>query len=271
MQIHYLLMTLQTVEYNDITLAAEEVTTLQQIDQAFGILPVLTELSAESFGFVYENQHITGLGLPNLHISELPDLSSLIHLRFLSLYNNELSAIPDSVISLHELQYLNLYHNKISFLPAEINSLSKLKYLNLSENKLERLPLEISLLPLEHLDLYSNNLSEIPSNIGKLQQLKYLSLSYNNLTELPRSIGDLQSLKKLHLWGNNLRILPNSMKNLHYLKELKVKANLQIKTPRRLFNALHDVGCTFYWQNAYVDKKRPLEGGTSRFWCPPKV
>jgi leucine-rich repeat protein SHOC2 len=121
----------------------------------------------------------------------------------LSLYQNQLYSIPESIGNLTNLTWFNIAENKFTCLPEKFYDLTNLTWLDLCENKFECLP----------------------ESIGNLTSLTMLDSSYNELTILPNSIGSLSRLKELHLCGNKLSNLPNNLIHLVNLIELDLRWN----------------------------------------------
>ncbi|KAB5520598.1 hypothetical protein DKX38_024917 [Salix brachista] len=114
--------------------------------------------------------------------------------------------------SLKHLKVLSVSHNNLSTLPSELGALCSLRQLDVSNNKLSSLPVEIGLLTqLEVLKVNNNRISNIPMCIGDCISLAEVDLSSNLLTELPVTFGDLLNLKALHLSNNGLKSLPSTI------------------------------------------------------------
>jgi leucine-rich repeat protein SHOC2 len=121
----------------------------------------------------------------------------------LSLNDNQITTLPQSIDGLIDLSYLNLRNNYLTSLTKNISSLSSLDYLFLDNNRL----------------------SILPENLGNLSNLTYLSLYNNQLNFLPESIGDLVNLRSLYLNDNQLTALPNSISRLTKLTTLTIEGN----------------------------------------------
>src|SRR5271166_1506704 len=65
------------------------------------------------------------------------------HVEVLSLYNNRLRALPDSIWRLTELRVLNVSVNQIEEISGEIANLCELRMLDLAHNKIAHVPEEI--------------------------------------------------------------------------------------------------------------------------------
>ena len=100
------------------------------------------------------------------------ELSSIITL---NVCHNDLTAIPDELMSMRQLASLDLSHNKLKTLPKQLCGMKNLRVLNLSYNLLERLPENFdSLTGLTELQLHGNPLKNPPTDVvigGVLQPI----------------------------------------------------------------------------------------------------
>ena len=142
-------------------------------------------------------------------------------LRHLSVVDNQLSAIPESIGNLHRLIRLIIVKNPLKILPHSLGNLENLVYLAVFNNRLIALPTTIgNLRNLAFLHAWNNRLHALPDTIGSLQQLIELSVFNNQLRLLPEAIGDLHTLVYLSVQNNHLTTLPNRMGNLKRLRSL---------------------------------------------------
>ena len=83
------------------------------------------------------------LRIPGLGLESLPDELGLYcaSLKVLSVQNNELTTLPDSILKLTNLTELNLVKNKLVSLPDRIGLLCNLRRIELANNLIERLPI----------------------------------------------------------------------------------------------------------------------------------
>ena len=83
------------------------------------------------------------LRIPGLGLETLPDELGLYcaSLKVLSVQNNELTTLPESILKLTNLTELNLVKNKLVSLPDRIGLLCNLQRLELANNLIERLPI----------------------------------------------------------------------------------------------------------------------------------
>ena len=121
-------------------------------------------------------------------------IKELKGLKNLSITNKKL-IIPNWINELSELESITLTNNNISYLPESICSLTKLRELKIENNQLTTLPEEINKLEnLESLSLMNNKLVSVPNSIGGLINLKKINLENNILENLPDSTGDLKAI-----------------------------------------------------------------------------
>jgi leucine-rich repeat protein SHOC2 len=159
--------------------------------------------------------------------------------------------------SLSKWTKLSLNNEQIKTLPDSIDSINSLRYLNLSDNKLNILPENISnLITLSILNLDGNQLTRLPENIGNLDSLISLNLSRNQLEELPGSIGNCSHLKKLCLSDNLLVDLPDSIINLSKLNELELNNNPL--SDLSILSALHKLEYVWFL-GAYLPRRYWIE------------
>ncbi|KAG2704004.1 hypothetical protein I3760_06G162900 [Carya illinoinensis] len=166
----------------------------------------------------------------NSFSGEVPDLSSLWRLNFLSLNDSGFSgSFPwRSLENLTSLTFLSLGDNffQTSPFPVEVLKLENLYWLYLSNCSLVgRIPEGLgNLTRLINLELSCNQLSgEIPADIGKLKNLWQLELYSNFLTgELPAGFGNLSSLENFDASRNKLQ---GNISEVRYLAKL---ASLQL-------------------------------------------
>ncbi|XP_050530676.1 leucine-rich repeat and calponin homology domain-containing protein isoform X2 [Daktulosphaira vitifoliae] len=135
------------------------------------------------------------------------------------LSRNNFTILPTEIFKFWSLEFLSLHDNIIRSIPNTISTLQSLVYLDLSRNFLISLPPTLFQLPLETLLLSKNKLKQIPAEIGFCKSLLELDISFNKLTHLPPQLGQLPILKSLNAQNNLLIELPLE---LTYLKLVKL-------------------------------------------------
>lgn len=100
----------------------------------------------------------------------------------LDLSGQQLTNLPDSVLSRTDLTTLNLSNNQLTGLPAGISQLTNLQVLNIENNRLESLPPEISQLKnLRQILVNNNRLKTLQPELGKMTWLELLDVSGNDI------------------------------------------------------------------------------------------
>ncbi len=145
---------------------------------------------------------IASLQCPGNRISTLPSAltSQAASLTDLSLAANALDVLDGNVLgSLHALRALTLSDNRIAHLPDSIGNLVALEVASLSGNRLAALPARLGeCVALRTLTLADNELQSLPAAIGNLTSLRTLRLDRNAaLTALPDELCALSRLEAL--------------------------------------------------------------------------
>ncbi len=128
----------------------------------------------------------------------------------LSLADNNLQDLPNSLLLLSNLERLNLDQNLIAHSANALKmvfALPSLKQLSLAANAITQFPNITTKTKIEGLDLSDNNLQPPaePIQLGSLRKtLKSLFLGGNNIHTLPQEILELENLKMLDLGDNYL-------------------------------------------------------------------
>ncbi|KDP35915.1 hypothetical protein JCGZ_09887 [Jatropha curcas] len=170
----------------------------------------------------------------NSFSGEVPDLSTLVELRILSLNNSGFSgSFPwKSLENLTSLEFLSLGDNPFdatSSFPVEVLKLEKLYWLYLTNCSIRgQIPEGISSLSLlQNLELSDNQLfGVIPEGIGKLSKLIQLEIYNNSLTgKLPVGIGNITSLVNFDCSHNRLEGEIGELKSLKNLASLHLFEN----------------------------------------------
>ncbi|MNM38065.1 putative E3 ubiquitin-protein ligase ipaH7.8 [compost metagenome] len=171
------------------------------------------------------------LNLPNLELSELPELpaGAFPHVQTLYLKGSKapVEQIRGFVAGFTELQRLDLSRNGLTEVPIAPGELGQLIHLNLSDNNIgagSAAPQYIEgLQALEYLDLRNNPLQSL--DVSALTRLKALSLRGTNLHQWPIGSQNLPELTWLDLRDSQLSELPEQLAD-----DMLLKTNL-IGTP----------------------------------------
>ncbi|GLT30462.1 hypothetical protein SLA2020_052610 [Shorea laevis] len=128
-------------------------------------------------------------------------LPTLNCLRVLSLYNYEISKLPDSFENLKHMRYIDLSGTSIECIPESVGSLLFLQTLLLCGcREFSKLPMTIgNLIDLHHLDITNtSSLKEMPSGIGNLKSLITLSkFIVGKASGMMTRLSDLKNLSQL--------------------------------------------------------------------------
>ena len=158
----------------------------------------------------------------------------------LNLSDNNLTAIPASLVELPKLETLNLSHNKMTSFPDIKQWSSSLAALDLSDNQLSSLPINVTAPALISLNLSKNSFGHIPLCICLFSTLKNLDLSDNP----------------------NIRALPFEMGMLTKLEDLKLDGLKKLKEPPKKFIQSNPQVCISYLSNrlsSYADGKSCMQ------------
>lgn len=119
------------------------------------------------------------------------------------------------------LKRLDFWENNLTALPDSVYKLSRLEVLYVCDVLKDISPEIKNMWNLKSLELEGNCITELPSEIGELKQLENIVLSGNNLRQLPDTIIHLERLKLLDVTGNPK--LQLSQKLLDWLNEKHVE------------------------------------------------
>ncbi len=179
---------------------------------------------------------LTELSLANNQLTSLPEsLGQLTALTQLHLEDNQLTSVPESLGQLTALTQLRLEDNQLTSLPESLGQLTALIELRLEGNHLTSLPESLGqLTALTKLYLGGNQLTSLPESLGQLTALTTLGLTLNQLTSLPDFLGQLIALTYLGLRNNQLTSLPESLGQLTALIQLRLDGNQLTSLPESL-------------------------------------
>lgn len=164
-----------------------------------------TELPEDVLKTLHSNDILKKLSIKNTKLISLNNklftfAAFTKTLTTLTINNNPITSLPDSIGELQALQTLDASNNVLTHIPASVQNLRKLKSLNLSNNKLSSLPKELCHLPeLTKFNITHNQIRIIPYEYGALQTLKEFHL-VNNPIEVPPHDVCLQGSGAILLW-----------------------------------------------------------------------
>ena len=100
----------------------------------------------------------------------------------LDLSGQQLTALPEAVLSRTDVTVLNISNNQLVALPAGIAGMTNLVELNIENNRLELLPAEIAQLKnLRRLRVDNNRMTSLPPELANMTWLEQLDISNNRL------------------------------------------------------------------------------------------
>ena len=181
--------------------------------------------------FQFQNDfglHLRALRLVGLNLTDLPAEIGLYlrSLEVLSLANNKLRELPDTLVSLCNLKDLNLLNNRLEHLPEKIGLMSALIKLEVANNCLLHLPSTFAALTkLDRIVLEHNHLTLLPENLEYLTGCKLLNLNHNRLIRLPRCLSRMPRLQSLSACNNQLTYLPRELVYSTSLRILRLNRN----------------------------------------------
>ena len=258
------------LSHNDISTvnnAFEGLTKLEKLTLSYNSivnLPSLSNLSALTMLDISHNDIVNLPLLPssltwlNVSFNNIANLSnriqSLQKLRFLYLSHNQLTTLPNWLISaLSDLQVLAIDNNQIPSLNAGVFSgAGQMISLRLNNNGLTTLPAGLlsGVSQLSSLNLSGNRLTTLPDRLfSDVRRLRSLDLSRNRLTILPdRLFSGVSRLRSLDLSGNRLTTLPARFSSdFIRLRFLDLSGNGLTTLPDRLLSGARQM--RFLWLN----------------------
>jgi Leucine-rich repeat (LRR) protein len=172
---------------------------------------------------------LTVLRLIGVQLKELPEDfgKHMIQLQILSLENNQLERLPDSITELINLEEFNVSFNQLTYLPDRIGFLFRLRVFPLNNNKLVELPITFGALTLlERVDLECNCLRMLPENLDNMASCHTFNVNRNCLIRIARCLARMPSLMLLSAAGNELAYIPLELYTSKTLRGLRLGSNM---------------------------------------------
>lgn len=186
-------------------------------------------VSSSIYGFKGSyGMNLLHLKLIGVELKELPaDIGdNLLDLMTMSLENNKLTCLPNSITKLINLKELNVSYNAIKYLPDRVGFMYSLVSFRLNNNQLEELPITFgALTSLEKVDIECNKIKILPENLDNMILCNSFNANRNQLIRLPRCIARMPSLTMLSAAWNNLTFLPQELFQSQTLKVLRLGNN----------------------------------------------
>lgn len=166
----------------------------------------------------------------------IDEIDCLLSAKYLNLYRNNLTDLPQTLCSMSKLISLDISYNNFNVVPEVIQKMESLKSLTMNYNQLISLPRNlINLNNLFTLNVKGNKITELPENL-EFFKLKILNLGFNKLSiKSPLIYGNQKTLDILILQGNNLKKIPDSLYDIKIFG-LDFSINPLKKIPNELFD-----------------------------------
>ena len=167
---------------------------------------LLTEIPAYLSSF----STVTNLDLSDNNITSSSNFVLPSSLTDLSLADNPLAEVPQSIQNITKINKLSLHSCSLKELPTFIGALQHLEHLNISNNCLQQLPIEVSNTMLTTLTIYDNPLECLDSLQG-LKRLRKLDACACKLRMFPKLGTSVDTLTELKLWWNSILSIPDDI------------------------------------------------------------
>lgn len=120
-----------------------------------------------------------------------------------TLVSAEMPVFDEQILKLDWVTDMSLHNNRLAALPETLSALKNLTSLKVTANLLKTLPAAIgSLKSLTRLDMNHNTMDSLPDEISQLTNLKMLNLDYNKFTDFPAQVFKLTQLETLCMVEN---------------------------------------------------------------------
>jgi hypothetical protein len=183
------------------------------------------------------NHKLFQLRLVGVQLRELPEDfgQSMKQLEILSLENNKIEFLPDSITEMVNLVEFNLSWNQLKRLPVRIGFLYKLRTMPLNNNLLEELPVTFgALTSLLKIDVECNKLRILPENLYGMLSCQSLNSNRNNIIRLPRCLSRMPSLTSVSACWNQLSYVPQELYASSTITCLRLGTNFIKRLSERL-------------------------------------
>lgn len=177
----------------------------------------------------------TSIQLNSGRLKVIPNqIQICLKLKYLDLFGNNISFIPDWFYRFNNLSNLSLKSNNFTNLPTILFTLENLTSLNLSENQISEINshMFMNLMNINKVDLSYNSIGNIPYEKVAYPKCTTLNLKGNKLTKFPKILSDISTLEKLVISENSIYELEdNAFENLENLVELDLSFNQMTYLP----------------------------------------
>jgi Leucine-rich repeat (LRR) protein len=154
------------------------------------------------FALASAQRSMETLSLSSNCLNYMPDFSRMTKLTYLLLNNNNIKNINHGLLPL-SLKYLNMYGNKLSSVPDAMADLVNLEILDLQNNEITSIPDMSGMTKLKTLQLYNNDIKQIDRGFLPLS-LTYLQLGFNGMQSIPEVVSELINLQSLSVGDNEI-------------------------------------------------------------------
>lgn len=236
----------QLTELRQLNLTLNQLTTLPpslgQLPRLETLVVVWNQLTELPGGFpnlkyLYAaSNQLTGLPLAPVSAT----LSTFRRLRGLTLNDNPIRQLPETVGQLDSLETLTLGDNELTYLPASLGNLRHLRELTIGPNQLRELPATVGqLTALTAVSLTNNPIETLPPSIAAWQQLRMARFELPRLRSLPELVGQWQRMEDLTVESDELLVLPNELTACASLTSLLVGGKRLMGLPERIGQLTH--------------------------------
>ncbi|XP_071945755.1 leucine-rich repeat-containing protein 47-like isoform X2 [Antedon mediterranea] len=170
---------------------------------------------------IFDLKKLNFLEISNTCLTSINEkVGQLSHMVHLVCRDNQLDALPSSLVQLKLLKLLDVSNNKISVITSTVNELTNLESLDVSNNQIKELPILLVLNKLAIVNFAGNQLKSIESLFSTcFPNLSDINASRNIIEQFSGNVDQLKALKKLDLHENVISELPSELANCSKLKE----------------------------------------------------